>query len=62
MVDAIMRGRNNEIYVKPGYDGEYGVPVFDEKAGDKVEKAEKKDVDVVNDEPKRMQKGLDDFC
>ncbi len=61
MVDAIMRGRNNEIYVKPGYDGEYGVPVFDDKVGD-VEDGKKKDVDVVNDEPKKMQKGLDDFC
>jgi uncharacterized protein (TIGR00375 family) len=30
MVDAIIRSRNQEIRVIPGYDGVYGVPVFDE--------------------------------
>ena len=30
IADAIIRNRNGEIEVKPGYDGEYGVPVIGE--------------------------------
>lgn len=59
MADAIILARNNGIYVKPGYDGEYGVPVFDEKSGD-VGDDDKRDV-VENAEPKKKQKGLSDF-
>ncbi len=62
MVDAIFRGRNNEIYVKPGYDGEYGVPVFDEKASGVGDDEKGDDGVVENSEPLKKQKGLGDFC
>ena len=31
IADAIIKNRNGEIVVMPGYDGEYGVPVFSKK-------------------------------
>ena len=51
VADLILRNRNQKIKFKPGYDGEYGEPIFDENKEEKIE------------EPvKPAQKGLGDFC
>jgi len=50
IVEIIMKNRVGQIYVKPGFDGEYGVPVFDGKPI----KQEVKEYEVV-------QKGINDF-
>ncbi|MFH1432673.1 MAG: endonuclease Q family protein [archaeon] len=64
VADGIIRARNNGIYVKPGYDGEYGVPVFDE--GEAASFENKSKVGVVaeknEDVSSNKQKGLTDFC
>ena len=49
VVDLIIRNRNQKIDFQPGYDGEYGKPIFD---------GSKKEVKPV----KPAQKGLSDFC
>ncbi|MFH0986851.1 MAG: hypothetical protein V1911_02255 [Candidatus Micrarchaeota archaeon] len=38
IVQAIIRNRAGEIKVQPGYDGEYGVPIFDSSAAQAEEK------------------------
>ncbi len=54
IADAIMKNRIGAIEVKPGYDGVYGVPIFDkEEMAQETEKAEKIQ--------KRPQKKLMDF-
>ena len=47
----IIRNRNQKIPFKPGYDGVYGIPMFD--AGNKKEES--------SFEPKIRQKGLGEF-
>jgi len=39
LVDAIIKNRNSSIRVKPGYDGVYGIPIFDEKIKDDFQKS-----------------------
>ena len=46
----IIRNRNQKIPFKPGYDGVYGIPVFDEKSEEHI-----------NAKPSKIQKGLDEF-
>ncbi len=49
-----MRNRKQEIKWHPGYDGEYGHPVFDENAPEKQKQ--------VHDKPaKPIQRGLGDY-
>jgi len=50
IVDAIMKNREGKVVVKGGYDGEYGVPVFDGKV----------EMPKIPD-PKVKQTGLGDF-
>ncbi|MFH2021338.1 MAG: endonuclease Q family protein [archaeon] len=51
IADFIIRSRNQEIKVIPGYDGVYGVPVFDENM-----KLPEPEISIV-----KKQKGLGDF-
>ncbi|MBD3312014.1 DNA helicase UvrD [archaeon] len=46
--EAIIKVRNQEVEIKPGYDGEYGAPVFS-------------DEDYVEEEPKKSQPDLKSF-
>ncbi|MBI2653803.1 DNA helicase UvrD [Candidatus Woesearchaeota archaeon] len=55
IAENIIRNRNQKIPFKPGYDGVYGVPIFDEGKLEKYK--EEKDKIKVNVE----QKGLDEF-
>ena len=48
---AIIDNREGKISVKPGYDGEYGVPLLGDKPVEKVEMPE----------PKQKQTGLGQF-
>ncbi len=50
LAEMIIKNRKGEIEVLPGYDGEYGVPVFSEK--DKI---------IEEVEVKKRQKGLGEF-
>ncbi|MBU1975268.1 MAG: endonuclease Q family protein [Nanoarchaeota archaeon] len=55
MVDAILKNRLGKIEVKPGYDGEYGIPVLGNK---KIhENTDSKPADI----PPNKQKGLGEF-
>lgn len=63
IVDLIMKNRRGEMTIKPGYDGEYGVPVIDGKEM-KIESDEENDKH--KNEPdlkevKKTQKGLGDY-
>ncbi len=49
--DAIIKNREGKIMIQPGFDGEYGKPLFSDK--DKVE--------IKTEKPKFEQKGLSDF-
>lgn len=49
VAEAIIKNREGKIIIQPGFDGEYGKPLFSEK--DKVE----------TEKPKYAQKGLNDF-
>jgi uncharacterized protein (TIGR00375 family) len=51
IADAIIKNRENKIIIQPGFDGEYGKPLFSNK--DKIE--------LKTEKPKFQQKGLADF-
>ena len=51
--DAILKNRAGEIIVQPGFDGEYGKPLFSKKTEDNVK--------IEIEKPKIIQKGLGDF-
>ena len=60
IADAIIKNREGKIEIKPGYDGEYGYPVFDrEKEMEKEAEKEKSKKKAGPDAEK--QKGLSDF-
>lgn len=42
IAEAIIKNRNGQIEIKPGYDGEYGVPIFSEEERKKAEEMEAK--------------------
>ena len=52
IAQAIIKAREGKIEVQPGYDGEYGIPIFDESDKKEFPKFEK---------TKKVQKGLGDF-
>ena len=66
IVDIIMKNRRGEMTIKPGYDGEYGVPIIDgremriesddEDDKPRQERAAKEDTEV-----KKSQTGLGDY-
>lgn len=49
--DAIIKNREGKITIQPGFDGEYGKPLFSDKCK----------VEIKTDKPKFEQKGLDEF-
>lgn len=50
IADAIIKNREGKILIQPGFDGEYGYPLFNEK------------IKTNEIKYKHEQKGLDDFC
>ena len=52
IAENIMRNRHQKISFKPGYDGVYGVPIFDVESSARYKEGTK---------PKMKQAGLDDF-
>lgn len=66
IVDLIMKNRRGEMTIKPGYDGEYGVPVIDGKemkleSDDEDDKPRKERAAKEDTEVKKSQKGLGDY-
>jgi len=66
IVDIIMKNRRGEMTIKPGYDGEYGVPVIDGKemkleSDDEDDKPRKERAAKEDTEVKKSQKGLGDY-
>ncbi len=69
IAEAIIKNRQGEIMIQPGFDGEYGKPLFSEK--DKVKLSQKskiseglgnsKNFQSETTKPKFAQKGLTDF-
>jgi uncharacterized protein (TIGR00375 family) len=59
IVELIMRNRKQEIKWHPGYDGEYGHPIFDENAP--APKPKIKPAPVQDKPAKPIQRGLGDF-
>ena len=53
ITEAILKNRKGKIKIQPGYDGEYGVPVFD--------KQDKKQAIPVKPEKPHTQTGLSEF-
>ncbi|MBI2650272.1 hypothetical protein HYX04_03075 [Candidatus Woesearchaeota archaeon] len=53
IANNIIKNRNQKIPFKPGYDGVYGVPIFNDKYAIKIKEQ--------NNELKIKQKGLDEF-
>ena len=51
IAEAIIKNREGKITIQPGFDGEYGKPLFSDS--DKVE--------IKTEKPKFEQKGLSDF-
>ncbi len=49
IAEAIIKNRVGKIDIQPGYDGEYGVPLFSDK------------VNIETTKPKHIQKGLNEF-
>ena len=58
IAEMILKNRKGEIEIQPGYDGEYGIPIFSEK--DRVE-FEKVDTSNMPDRPIIKQAGLGNF-
>lgn len=56
IADIILKNRVGNIHVQPGFDGEYGVPVFDDK-----DKQEFKEINVEENKNLNPQKSLGDF-
>ncbi len=59
IVEFIMRNRKQEIKWHPGYDGEYGHPIFDENAP--IPKPKIKPAPIQDTPAKPIQRGLGDF-
>ena len=57
IADAIIMNREGKIKVKPGYDGEYGVPMLGDKVEEDEEEKKKKGMPL----NKTPQKGIGDF-
>jgi uncharacterized protein (TIGR00375 family) len=61
LADAIIRTRNQEVEIAPGYDGVYGVPKFTLKKKPLVENASQKAIEKEEKELLRRQKDLQEF-
>lgn len=66
IVDLIMKNRRGEMTIKPGYDGEYGVPVIDGRevrieSDDDEDKPRQERAVKEDKEVKKSQKGLGDY-
>ena len=60
IVDAILKNRNAEVEIQPGFDGEYGIPIFSES--DRVKYLDRIDENkIVKHIPKGKQSTLSTF-
>jgi uncharacterized protein (TIGR00375 family) len=64
IADAIVQNRSGKIKIVPGYDGEYGYPVFsdeDIKAKKEIKISQPKIEENKKSQEKKVQKGLNEF-
>jgi uncharacterized protein (TIGR00375 family) len=61
IAEYILKNRNGQVKLKPGYDGEYGIPIFDDKEVRIFEEEKEKQAEEIEKKPKKRQAGLGEF-
>jgi len=61
IADAIIQNRFGKVKIIPGYDGEYGYPVFSDEDIKEKKHIKNSKIIITKEKEKKVQKGLNDF-